>query len=56
MSSSQLTQDVINQLNDTYHNDFLNYEKCKKIYNDLQKEIDDIEGQVTFFSKLRYFL
>lgn len=44
--SSQLTQNVIRELNNTYGTDFLIYEKCKKIYNDLQEEIDDIERQV----------
>lgn len=46
MNSTNVKRQVINELNEKYGADLLNYEKCKQIYEQLKKEKAHIENEV----------
>jgi hypothetical protein len=46
MNSTNVKRQVINELNEKYGADLLNYEKCKQIYEQLKKEKAYIENEV----------
>jgi DNA repair ATPase RecN len=46
MNSTNVKRQVINELNEKYGADLLNYEKCKQIYEQLKKEKAYIENEL----------
>jgi hypothetical protein len=46
MNSTNVKRQVINELNEKYGADLLNYEKCKQIYEQLKKEKAHIENEL----------
>ncbi|EFA07987.1 RINT1-like protein [Tribolium castaneum] len=46
MTTSESKKELVNELNKKYGKDLLNYEKCKKIYEQLQQNKSEIERQL----------